>query len=671
MPNLVTSPGAFELYAHLRSSPPKQASPLLKDALSTLRLYLHRHGNLCRENLDDLPKPSLAHRFAEVALAYNAFEEELKKPLPVGYQGPLEILRWIENLYDVQERAHRAHPILRAHDLEDPDYVARIAVLCMSYTAWNHSPGLRGSGPTTFDVLSACLPEQTKLAGLYERMRSAPVGEQAALTAQLAKAERETLRAGFCNLSSGEHLQASLSTLDAPAADLFREQTRLTQPDVFEKPHQNRSVLLTTQSSSPIAVSAFQKIEEVSSPTPLLDKTVDMLREKELLDPQSFNDVELWVHTHGLISLSRLLEVLRDHGLQTVNVQTKGVSTNPIIAHRLRRWCTDFSDGYGSAELSPREFQRQLALSVRQSARWAKQRRTILLGLGDGMEAAQAFMEGVPRHEDLRSGYVEFTTSGVNALRSSEDPCDATCLGMSDLKHTVDAAILGPWLVDYDTQLTAKEGGKPLKDSRVVVVGGGTVGKSVAQAVKKHGCKNVVVVETNKERAKALSKEFFVANQPLSEEMIDADVYYSCVGFENTWSEAMLRKLPAHARVCNFASRGEVDQNLLHRAIHNVLPGCKTTLSAADASMPDHRTLALDFGDGPVFIRHLGLPLFDAKSDKDPMLADIYMSGLLASLCEQLQRIRLAKPPSVRPPREDLQRAILEIKASIYPDASA
>jgi hypothetical protein len=104
----------------------------------------------------------------------------------------------------------------------------------------------------------------------------------------------------------------------------------------------------------------------------------------------------------------------------------------------------------------------------------------------------------------------------------------------------------------------------------------------------------------------------------------------------------------------------ESDKHFIHRARTRKIPGVRAK-ALGNGPARDHRTLEISFHDKKVRLRKMGQPFFDGQLDKDKLLVDVYMSGLLAALAVAANRLKgEPQPHSIHTLERDLQMAIAE-----------
>lgn len=112
--------------------------------------------------------------------------------------------------------------------------------------------------------------------------------------------------------------------------------------------------------------------------------------------------------------------------------------------------------------------------------------------------------------------------------------------------------------------------------------------------------------------------------------------------------------MPDGAHVVNYASRGELDETFLERVARGEVPGARIVVELDGKRLHLHKH---------------GQPYFDGRKDKDPMLVDLYMAGLLATLTVEVRALKSSPydVPELKGLEVGLQREILGLLKQSYP----
>lgn len=126
--------------------------------------------------------------------------------------------------------------------------------------------------------------------------------------------------------------------------------------------------------------------------------------------------------------------------------------------------------------------------------------------------------------------------------------------------------------------------------------------------------------------------------------------------------------MPDGAHVVNYASRGELDETFLERVARGEVPGARIVVEQPNP-LPEHETLVLELDGKRLHLHKRGQPYFDGRKDKDPMLVDLYMAGLLATLTVEVRALKSSPydVPELKGLEVGLQREILGLLKQSYP----
>jgi S-adenosylhomocysteine hydrolase len=435
--------------------------------------------------------------------------------------------------------------------------------------------------------------------------------------------------------------------------------------------------LLEREHLEGIRISAAEAMRAAAGPMPALHAVAAELSRQGLLRPDTFRDVELFVRTHGLPSTTELVKVLVEQGgLRAVSGHFKGVSTAPLAVAAADRVMKAADPGHHDARFGGSD-ERPLVEELSRTFASARNAGRVAMVLGDGRETVAAVAAAAAENPGTTVGYVEFTQSGVNALRERGPlPFDVTALAETALKKLAESDLLGSWLVDRLRE-ESQQGHLPdLRTAPVAVIGQGDVGGGVARALVRSGSQSVLGLDRSAATVDlALGHGLNAAHWQTGEPLPQAQLYIAATGGAGTVDEAALRAMPDGAHVVNYASRGELDEGFLERVAAGQVPGARLDVETPNP-LPEHETLRLELTGPAGEVRRVHLhkraqPYFDGRKDKDPMLVDLYMSGLLASLAVQAKRLRdgSLSGPQLRGLDPSLQRTILKQVAKLYPEA--
>lgn len=409
---------------------------------------------------------------------------------------------------------------------------------------------------------------------------------------------------------------------------------------------------------------------------PVLYGTAERMRSLGIMSDLTFDGVELWVRTHVLPSLGSLVDVLRDHGgLRDVVVSGKGVSSAPLTVAALERTAKAVDPGWGESKRSAAEHHRALRAQVDERIVEARAAGRPVLVLGDGRDSALAVRDAAIANPDVRVAYVEFTQSGLTALQEAgPSPLHVVSFADTPLKKLCESRILGEWLVAEELKLSAAQGLPAPAKGTAVVLGHGSVGSGVTNALLARGFEDVVVVEPDAARAAQVADGATVVDRA-DEALSRARWVFSCVGRDGVVDRAALSRLPDGCVVVNCASKGEVDTDAL-AALEKSRDPAARAVELEPENLPEHRTLVVELDGKKVFVRKRGQPLFDGVRDKDPVLADVYMAGLFCALCVAADAL---KSPAFRPGTTSIPARMQEVVLGLveecyeerFPDAAA
>ncbi|MEM6531212.1 MAG: hypothetical protein AAF654_01245 [Myxococcota bacterium] len=687
-------PTAYRLYHELALSPslPAEASA----ALSVLKDCARAHGGtLGRSELSAI-QDDLARRLARVAIEHRAVLEAMPEAIsrtdPWVQQGDLWVIpkgqgagfsRRHPNSDPVifqdfgVPRLHtfaaEKNPVIREGELDQAWFAAYFALL-VTKEGWNATPKdqrrslAQSTVPERYRFVACRVDTEANQSSpdkdVYETREAASRGALL-MNTRLAATNTDSVQRGLDALGSRAQQIASAAASETEV--------------VYEDPGKTLHALayLDIQGLESLKVSAAEEQNTTLGALPILAGMAEHLRAVGVLNPTTFTGLEFVVRTHALPSLAQLLDVMRSSGLVHWVGQHKGVSSSPMTVAGLERSGKKVEPGFGDSAEPGRHISR-LKADLVDALEAASRRGEHLLVLGDGRDAAQATAEVAQDRRDVRTGYVEFTQSGLNALAELEElHMLVHSLADSVLKKLGESDLLGYWLVGQLEALGKSGDMRPLSESTVALVGyGESVGPGTGEALVAHRAEGVLALDQDGQRLKAaraagLEEAEWGTGQPLPA----AHIYVSATGGKNVLGEAEFRSMPDGAEVINYGSRGELDEEFLDRALNGRIPGVRARLSE-QTGIPEHDNVLLVFDtpdgrrDKTIRIHKRGQPYFDGKMDKDPMLADIYMAGLLSCVTLAANQLKNDSAFTARVETLDMaiQRQVVDLAVERYPD---
>jgi S-adenosylhomocysteine hydrolase len=666
---------AYGLYRGLVQGRALPASA--QKALAEIEARLDRNGGtLRRRDLDGLEN-DLARTVARAALNHKAIVERLDRGLPVAMRSWTDVTPLVMlGLPRLHEEAAAADPRIDRSEI-DRDWFAAYFARAMAIESFGAATSWAGQGPPrASDVLSFVAPEMNRLRAIVLELEALPSRHprrRELVSARDAAAKDVLLAACFGYTDARSLARAAERAPPAVKDALTAVERRTSGTTTRDSPEIPAALLRSLGRRSLYGVQVSAPIEQQAElgDMPVLAATVDALKDMGLLGSETFAGLEVGVRTHLLPSLERLAAVLASHGADHLHVVGKGVSTSPMTALGVRRLAQTVEPGIGDSAQTPSAHQAGLVREMKRWVRAAKAGGRQLLILGDGRDTAQAALRVADRSSGVRVGYVEFTQSGISFLSDvpGELPLDVDSFADTLLKTMAESGVLGPWLVDYEIRMLAKEKRDQAELDAVCVGYGRGVGRSTALALRDRRFRNVVVVEPDHDRAELAREEgFTVVESDRPADLPKADYYFSCVGRDAVIGRAALERMPDGATVVNCASRYEVDEAFLIAARRGRLRRVRAR-PLERRLLPDHRTLAVRFQDHTVRVRKMGQPFFDGIADKDPRLVDVYMAGLLASMCSAAGRLKgpRTEPARIRTLGSEIQRRIAASVEAIHP----
>ncbi|MFC1609426.1 NAD-binding protein [Myxococcota bacterium] len=417
--------------------------------------------------------------------------------------------------------------------------------------------------------------------------------------------------------------------------------------------------------SEAIRISAHEGHQEALGELPVVAATLKMLHGIGFQLPW-LGDTEVVVQSHVLPSLQHLIDQMgQSLGLRHLTVVGKSYSSSPVSSVGVEGLAKRFCSAYGESRRTPEEHAESLRAEAMQVLERAERTNRRVVVLGDGPDFAEAFHSAAQDYPSVASGYVEFTQGGLNQWQNIE-ALSLLVESIADvpLKNLFESSIVGNWIVEQEEAALRSFGLKRLPALRSTIVGCGPIGRGVAQALRARRCQNVTVVESRTDRAEEARGHGFDVVMS-EEELPQSELYFSCAGVAKTVDEAFIGSVPSGARIINCGSYDEVDQEIVAGSVNGA-----TVAPLPDSAHPDHQTLAIRFlglRGKRVFLPNMGHPRFDGVRDNDPMLVDIYMSALLAGLCELTKRMDEAPTASgIEALSADIQLGIVDLIEQHY-----
>jgi S-adenosylhomocysteine hydrolase len=644
-----SAPSSFALLRSLSTTPklPIEA----ERALDELRAFVASRGGIVRRSeLADLDD-ELARLLAHNAIRHREVFDAIQNGPPIPWDGWPGMLRFLNgNLLKLMELEKTTDVAVRLSDL-DQVWFATYFTRLMTMQAWNAQPGSTGKGPATTEVIISSHQELLKLKNIERQLA---VETSAAKKKELLALREETSKKALLAAFTGATDPASL----ARAAD----RTQPVMRQIYEwvaanapvdpmdaAPEISTAILkrLGLEGVYSLRVAAAKEQQADFGPLPVLQRTVAHLEQIGLLDRNTFADLVVRLRSHALPSFEQLIREMEKHGMQQYEVDaSKGVSTNPLSIAGIERSAVRVDPGFGDSWRSPAGQELKLKTNMMRSLGDAKRMKKPLLVLGEGYASARALHSAAAEHPGVRIGYVAFTQSGLNFLRERsglrffvESLADAL------LKKLAESRPLGSWVVDRELELQREEKAKRPGEQTAVVIGyGDSVGPGIAAALREQGFGRVVIVDRDPARLEQAERDGFTERVPASKDgsLPPGDLYFTACGQPNVIDERALRSVPSGARVVIHGSSVESDKHFIHRARTKKIKGVSAR-AVEKHKEKDHRTLEIvfhDLGGKTARLRKMGQPFFDGRRDKDRMLADVYMSGLLAALAVAAKKLK-------------------------------
>ncbi len=654
---------AFGVYRNLALANADELPVEMQRALAEIRRVASAHGALRVENLDEI-QGQVAREVARMALTERALKEAFEADGALNdvdrFSEALVVDRVVRNT-ETPPRSRRPIP---PEEIDQTWFAAHFAQHLI-HRAWTTAP-VNPAVPPIARVLLHGTPEMNKAMAL--------VGEGSPETGRALGDVILSIQSWYGGPDSMERAVASLSE---SARAVFQGAKTLGSDPVGDPPEVAQALLdqLRRHRLYGVRVQASNDQQAELGRLPAMNAIASRLEARGLLGPDSFADIDLVIGTHLLPALEQLVDLLiRCAGLSSIACKGQGVSSSPITVAGLERGARRVDPGFGDSLLLPEEHRQDLVDHYLSRKEHAQRHGRKLLGLGGGYESARAMVRATQDDDSIENAYVVFTQSGLNALE--EEPVRRfACEAFADapLKKLIETTLLGEWIVAHEVEQIVDKG-RPVSEMSATVIGfGGAVGPSVAEALRSEGFGRVIVVEKDGERAKAAHDAGFEVVLQEDEPGPATDYYFSCVGRPRVVDERMMRGMKDGAVIVNCASRGEVDQGFMIRALRRKMRGVRAYELKQD-KLPDHRTIGLIFkpaGDDQspkrIFVRKMGQPFFDGVRDKDRMLVDAYMAGLLASLSLAAARLREGTPSSeIRTLPPSIQLEILDAIEEAY-----
>lgn len=672
----MNAPTPFALLRTL--STPNELPPRAKEALDRLRSFVAARGGVIKRSelgaLDD----ELARLLAHNAARHRVMLDLIENGPPAKWEGRLKIVPFLHDNIDAILAAEKsADPEIRFTDL-DEGWFATYFTRIMTNEAWNFQPGVHGTG----QVLVSTEPELVKVIGLDRALQDEKLSpaKRKELLALHDRAVKDVLLALFTSAATKENLaRAAKKTLPELREIYEWVAKRLPDDPMRASPEVSFDILkrlgVEGVYSLKVAVANDQKTH--FGKLPALHATATWLEEQGLLDRTTFDNLVVRLRSHALPSFAQLLELMIGYGLRNYEVDaSKGVSTHPLAVAGMERTALRVDPSYGDSWRSPEAQARHLQKNMERSLKEAAQTKHPLLVLGEGYASARALHDASSKYPGVRTGYVAFTQSGLNFLRQLptlrffvESLADAL------LKKLAESRPLGAWVVDRELELEAEEGVRPASERTAVVIGyGDSVGPGIARALAEKSFEKVLIVDRDPARLEQAKRDGFTHTVLADKDgsFPKGDLYFTAAGQPNIVGEAALKSVPDGAIVVVHGSSVESDKHFIHRARTRKIPGVSAR-AVEKNKLPDHRTLELRFRDQDgkkVRLRKMGQPFFSGE-DKDRLLVDVYMSGLLAAMAVAAKQLKGEPGPNamnaIRTLDGKIQRAIAEILEREYP----
>jgi hypothetical protein len=666
-------PSAFALI-HFLSTPsnlPREA----RTALDALKKFIASKGGVIRRS--ELPQldDDLARMLGHSAVRHRVFADAINRGPPFPWGGRLKIVDFLhQNLEALLELEAKADPPIRPRDLDEAWFAAYYTRI-LSIEAFRHQRGPDGRPASTSAVVRSCQQELVRAIGIDEALEDGAMSpaKKKALLEQRDDAVKKALLAAFTVSSDAEGLERAADMTDPAVRRIYRAAAARISPEPLgPTPEDADKVLayLKEEGLYGLIVDASLDPARALGPLPGLARTTLMLEQRGLLDWKTFADLVIRLRSHALPSFEQLIEVMRKHGMRNYEVDaSKGASANQLTLAAIGRAALSMDSSRGDSWLSPRALARRMMKNARSSLAEAKRRNKPLLMLGEGYATARAFHEASLAFPGVRKGYVAFTQSGLNFLREQRLRFFVESLADALLKKLTESRPLGAWAVDRELELRAMEGSPPPEKLTAVVVGyGASVGPGIARALRERGFGRIIVVDVDPSSLNNAKSDGFtdlVLRRP-GDGLPSGDVYFTAAGQPDVIDERALRSMRDEATVVIQGSSVESDKHFIYRALKGRVRGVRARALEEDR-LPDHRTLEIAFsGPSPtrVRLRKMGRPFYDGRLDKDRLLVDVYMSGLLAALAVAANRLKQEAAEGgratldIRTLEMDLQRAI-------------
>ena len=665
--------GAFGL---LRSLSAPAELPQRTRALETLRRFIDERGGTIRKSDLDQLDDDLARHLALSAIRHRIMVDAIENGPPVPFEGWRGIIDFIhENLSAVTDLARNGDPPVQFHQIDDAWFATYFTRICL-VEAWNNQPFTpgKGLGPTTTHVIVSSYRELVKVQGIERALARNPSPAQRRELLDLRdRATKKILLAAFSGSADAKSLARGAEVLPPELREIYQWANAHVPADgVGGPPEVAHSILerLGLEGVYALKVAAAREQQQELGPLPVLRATARHLEDQGLLDSKTFDGLVVRLRSHALPSFGQLIDQMEHYGMRNFAVDaSKGTSTSPLTIAGIERSALWVDPAYGDSWRSPQAQARHLRRNAEASLEQARQSKQPLLMLGEGYASARSLHDAAAKYPDVRIGYVAFTQSGLNFLRGLpklrffvESLADAL------LKKLVESRPLGGWVVDRELELQKEEGAKAPEEQTAVVIGyGDSVGPGIASALKERGFGRVVIVDRDPSRlAQAIRDGVPKADVRLAAEdgsFPPGDLYFTAAGQPNIVNETALRSVPDGAVVVIHGSSVESDKHFIHRARTNKIPKVRARALEKE-KMRDHRTLEIAFKDRDhkkVRLRKMGQPFFDGRVDKDKLLVDVYMSGLLAALAVAAKRLKgEPEPNAIHTLDRDLQLAIAE-----------
>jgi hypothetical protein len=547
---------------------------------------------------------------------------------------------------------------LRIADLDEA-WFATFFTRLLTMEAWNAIPGADGGGPTTRHVLISSEPELVRLLGIDDALEKPGLSPARTkeLTALREEAAQKVLLAAFTLAADSDGLRRAASRTRPVLREIYDwVASHIRDEPLGAAPEVSTAILarLGLEGVYALKVAAAADPSRELGELPVLSGTARLLEARGLLEPSTFKDVVVRLRSHALPSFQKLIDLLVSHGMTNHEVDaSKGASTNPLTMAGIGRSALKTHSAQGDGWRSPEAQTRRLRRQVERSFAEARRTHQPLLVLGEGYASARAMHEAAAKYSDVRAGFVAFTQSGLNflkALRKLRFSVDS--FADASLKKLAESRPLGEWIVERELDLRREEGSPPPQKLAAAVVGyGESVGPGIARALRGKGFGRIIVVDSNPSRLDRAKEDGFedVVAARRDGSLPAADLYFTAAGQPNIIGEAALRSMPTGATVVIHGSSVESDRHFIHRARTRKIAGVRAR-ALEKHLLPDHRTLEIAFSDTKkkVRLRKMGQPFFDGRKDKDRLLVDVYMSGILAALAVAAKRLKKGDPEAAR-----------------------